>query len=94
MKIAFKANVINFNGTYRPDIDINFIKFTQGGGAVYNTDKTACVVIADIMPENEMMIINALNSYAIETIKESEYEETEKEYSGFINLMTKTLAGA
>lgn len=94
MKIAFIANAINFNGTYRPDIDLNFIRYTQGGGAVYNADKTSCVVVMDIIPENENIIINALNSYNVETIKEANYETIEKEYKGFIDIMTKSLAGA
>lgn len=94
MKIAFIANVINFNGTYRPDIDLNFIRYTQGGGAVYNADKTSCVVIMDITPENENIIINALKSYNTETIKKIDYEKIEKDYKGFVDIMTKSLAGA
>jgi hypothetical protein len=94
MKLAFKANVIFFNNIYRPDIDINFVKYTQGGGAVYNSDKTACIVIMDILPENESVIKNALSSYDIKTIEELEYIKTEAEYKGFIDIMTKPLAGA
>lgn len=94
MKLAFKANVKELNGTLSADIDINFIKYTQGGGAVYNSDKTACIVVMDILSENESVIKNALIGYGIKPIDEIEYTEIEAEYKGFIDIMTKPLAGA
>jgi len=52
------------------------------------------ITIQAVLSENESFIKNALSSYDIKTIEELEYIKTEAEYKGFIDIMTKPLAGA
>lgn len=88
MKIAFKAKVKTDGKTRQPDIGEEYYPLIKTGAVIYNADYTSCICI--IEPIDCIVTKAIIEQYNFEVMPENRYEEIDKEYAGFINIINYT----